>query len=153
MLAFFSSPEALAQAFREGLAFSAIVTVAIAAVALLVARSQTLPVGAGSILGLGAIVFSCLVALSYSSTYGCFVGAEVNESGIKLQYVGPFGGDVLVPRETVEAVLFGLPGKSAGNCYVRVRQRSGKSFRSATVSLRPDSCKNLRTQLLAALSL
>lgn len=153
MLATFSSPEAVAQTFCEGMARSAIVVFALVIAGLLAARSKILPVSVGLIVGLGVFVFSGLVTLTYSSTYGCFVGAEATESGIKLQYIGPLGGDVLVLRETVEAVLFGLPGKRPGNCYIRVQQRSGQSFRSATISLQPDSCKNLRTQMLAVLSL
>jgi uncharacterized membrane protein YgdD (TMEM256/DUF423 family) len=153
MLATFSSPEAVAQAFHEGMAYSAIFVFALVVAALLAARSKIFPASAGFIVGLGVFVFSGLVMLTYSSTYGCFVGAEVTESGIKLQYIGPLGGDVLVQREAIEAVLFGLPGKGPGNCYIRVQQRSGESFRSATISLQPDSCKNLRTQMQAVLSL
>jgi hypothetical protein len=149
----FSSPEAVAQAFHGGMLVSTIVVFVMAASAVMISRGTPPQVSFKSIGGLAAIAFIGLGAFTYSSTYGCFMAADVTGSGIRLQYAGPLVGETFVPRETIETVLFGLPGKTPGSCYIRVQQRSGKSFRSATLPMQADACKLIRTQMLAALSL
>jgi hypothetical protein len=62
---------------------------------------------------LGAfIVFLVLAYATYFSTLGGFVRIEINCTNVWLQYAGPFSRRLLLPRDTIEMVLFGIPERS-----------------------------------------
>ena len=149
----FTSPAEVAAAFHEGAAFSATVVLATAVTLLLLSRASA-TVRSVKVVALGGIlVFSGLLGFSYWSTYGRFVAAEVSPSEVKLQYVGPFGEEVVLPRGSIRTILFGLPGKLSTPCYIRIEQTSGASYRSAAVYGQAGVCQDIRQQMLATLSL
>lgn len=102
---------------------------------------------------MGSIALACCLALDYSSSYGEFASAEVNESEIKLLYVGPFGREVILPRESIQTILFGLPGKMGQHCYLRIQQKSGQSHRSGRRPMATEACKTMRLQIMTILSI
>jgi len=62
---------------------------------------------------LGAfIVFLVLAYETYCSTLGGFVRIEINGTHVLRQYAGPFSRRLLLPWDTIETVLFGIPGRS-----------------------------------------
>lgn len=153
MLLSFATPAEVAAAFQEGAAYSAIVTLVMAGALLLLSRTSPAVLRVKAVAVGGILLFSALLGFSYWSSYGRFVAAEVSASAVKLQYVGPFGEEVVVPRDSVRTVLFGLPGKLSTRCYIRIEQKSGASYRSATLPGQAAVCKGLRQQMLATLSL
>jgi hypothetical protein len=148
----FSSAEAVTNAFREDVLTGAVVVIAMVIAAIVISRTATARLRLKTILGAGSLVFAAIGVNSYGSTYGCFVSADVTPAGMTLRYTGPQARDVFVPRETVDTVLFGLPGKAEGKCYLRVLQKSGTGYRSATLPMRAEPCKALRSQILSTLS-
>lgn len=152
MLVPFTTAEAVAAAVREGLAFSAIVTVVMAVTAMWVARGSASRLGLKTVCMSSMALFACLVGVVYWSSYGRFIAADVSASEVKLRYAGPFGREVVLPREAIETVLFGLPGKTSfGGCYIRIQQTTGESHRSSTLNGQAEMCKSIRGQMLAAL--
>lgn len=153
VLVSFTSPAEVATAFHEGAAFSAIVVLAMAVTLLLLSRASAAVLRVKVVAWGGILLFGCLLGVSYWSTYGRFVAAEVSPAGVKLHYLGPFGEEVVLQRGSIRTVVFGLPGKLSTRCYIRIEQKSGASYRSATLYGQADVCKGIRQQMLATLSL
>ena len=153
MLVPFTSAESVALAFHDGVAYSAGIILAMMIGAAIASRSLPSKLSLKWVWSLASIAFALCIALDYSSSYGYFVSAEVNESDIKLLYVGPFGHEVILPRASIQTILFGLPGKMGQHCYIRIQQKSGGSHRSGTRSMPAEACKNLRVQIMTILSI
>lgn len=153
MLVSFTSPADAAAAFHDGATFSAIAALAVAVTVLLLSRASRTVLSSRIVVFGGLAVFGCLLSFAYWSSYGRFVAAEVSGSGVKLQYVGPFGGEIVLQRDSIRNVLFGLPGKVSTSCYIKIEQKSGESYRSASVYGRAEVCKGIRQQMLVTLAL
>ena len=149
----FTSAESVAQAFHDGIVYSAGIILAMIIGAVIASRTLPSKLSLKWVWGMGSIAFAFCLALDYSSSYGEFISAEVNESEIKLLYVGPFGGEVILPRESIQTILFGLPGKFGQSCYIRIHQKSGSSHLSGTRRMPAEACKEIRAQIMATLSL
>jgi hypothetical protein len=149
----FSTSDAIADAFQSGMLINAGLVSAMTVIAALISISEPIPlIRLKAILVLGIIAFGCIGVFTYSGTYGNFISAEVDKSGVQLKYVGPFGGQVDLPREEIETVLFGLPGKTLHSCYIRIQQKSGKSNKSVTQYVNAEVCKSMRIQMLSILA-
>lgn len=153
MLFPFTSAESVTVAFHDGIVYSAGIILAMIIGAVIASRTLPSELSLKWVWSMGSIAFACCLALDYSSSYGEFASAEVNESEIKLLYVGPFGGEVILPRESIQTILFGLPGKMGQHCYLRIQQKSGKSHRSGTRPMAAEACKNMRVQIMSILSI
>lgn len=149
----FTSAESVALAFHDGVTYSAGIILAMMIGAAIASRSLPSKLNLKWVWSLGGIAFALCLALNYSSSYGEFASAEVNESEIKLLYVGPFGREVTLPRGSIQTILFGLPGKMGQHCYLRIQQKSGQSHRSGTRPMAAEACKNMRLQIMTILSI
>lgn len=105
-------------------------------------RPYIKPIGAASLVAAVVVAW-----VWYSTTFGRFVAAETLPSGIYLHFDGPMAKNLLVPREAIDTVLFGLPGKSNRKCYIKIRLKSGESYRSVTFDSDLEACKQLRLNL------
>lgn len=153
MLISFTSPAEAAAAFHEGAAFSAITTLAMTVTVLLLLRASRTVLTSKIVVFCALAVLGCLLSFVYWSSYERFVTAEVSGSGVKLHYVGPFGKELVLRRDSIRTVLFGLPGKLSTRCYIKIEQKSGQSYRSASVYGKAEVCKGIRQQMLATLAL
>ncbi len=89
---------------------------------------------------------------SYSASYARFIVAEVKDSELRLGFAGPFARELPVSPASIETVLFGSPGKSNRQCYIKIVLKTGDSYRSSTLDEEPGACKKLRRELLEALA-
>ena len=101
----FTSAESVTVAFHDGIVYSAGIILAMIIGAVIASRTLPSELSLKWVWSMGSIAFACCLALDYSSSYGEFASAEVNESEIKLLYVGPFGGEVILPRESIQTIL------------------------------------------------
>lgn len=147
----FTSAESVTLAFHDGIAYSAGIVLAMMIGAAIASRTLPSKLNLKWVGILSCIAFALCLAMDYASSYGEFASAEVNESEIKLLYVGPFGGEVILPRESIQTILFGLPGKIGHRCNLRIRQKSGQSHRSGTRLMPSEACKNMRVQIMSIL--
>lgn len=148
----FSSEGATLEAF---LSFSSIGAGAILCMALVVLlwswdRSKKLYVRTVVLFSL--VGFGCVAWVGYATTFGRFVAAEASAAGLRLQYVGPFSHEVILPPDAVDTVLFGAPGKSNYRCHLAIQSKSGQRYRSATLDVPLSTCKSLREDFLRALA-
>lgn len=153
MIVHFTTSEAVSADFYETVLLGAVVAFIMAMTALLCSREKRPILSVRTISVVGLVGFGCVVSVAYFSTYDRFIRAQVDNTGIKLVYSGPFGKEVTIPRNSIENVLFGLPGKTNRQCYIRVLQHTGESYRSATVVKQSEACKSLRADISAKLEL
>lgn len=152
MREFFATPAQTSEVFSAAVALGIVVVLSMVIVALLLSWGQYRRSHLRLIGFLASAGMACVVWIAYSSTFACFIAAEVRSSELHLQYVGPFARDVVVPRDSIDAVLFGTPGKSNYRCYIKVLLTSGEIHRSATLDGELSICKKLRTEMLQALA-
>ncbi|HOZ66622.1 MAG TPA: hypothetical protein PLH13_04220 [Burkholderiaceae bacterium] len=151
MLLTFSTEAAKNDAFSLLLASFAILISIVCAVTVLVQRSKPAGWPATEIMITGFVIYFAIVVVSFFDTYSEFVSAKIESTGVDLIYVGPYGREVNISRERIETVLFGIPGKSIGKCYLKIVEKSGKSRRSSTFTATPEVCKNMRADVISKL--
>ncbi len=103
---------------------------------------------------LAMLVFTGIVLLvwnTYRETYACFNAIDVSGTGLRLRFDGPFAREVVVSPGAIDSVLFGLPGKSNRQCFIRVVLRNGDNYRSTTFDQPAAQCKELRQGIVQAL--
>jgi hypothetical protein len=127
-------------------------------VVLLVAAAFLLGVGGPGrkkflkpIAGLSVACILAISASSYFTTFSRFIAMEAGANGIRLQFAGSFGQEVFIRPDEISDVLFGLPGKSDRQCYVKIQLKSGRSYRRTSFNRKIDACKQLRQDIFQML--
>lgn len=147
----FSSPAEAAAAFGQGAMASAIVTLAIAAVAAFAARSAQPVVSIKAIFVAGMVMCSGLFGYAYWSAYGRFLAAEVGNDGIALQYGGWQRRSIGLQHDMIETILVGQRSKTDTQCHIAIQLKSGETYRSASMDKKIEACKDIRRQMVAVL--
>ncbi|WP_028102760.1 hypothetical protein [Pseudoduganella violaceinigra] len=151
MIQFFARPNELADSFSRSVTIGLIAIILMGAVVLLAAWSRRRKWYLKPAMAMGFIGLFLVAWGAYSATYARFIEAEVRSSGLRLRFAGPFAKDLTVAPDAVADVLFGTPGKSHRQCYIRISLKSGASYSSPPLAMELEQCKALRRKLAQAL--
>ena len=145
---------------------------------VLVTASQDVPIAQYSLLlYLGAsISLVCFLALLFKVKYSvkksalytffCFAmfyllafaqinkfyQAEVSGEYLKLLYAAP-KNDSFVLINDIQAITFGIKGRSGGKCYLVIKTQAGEKYQSTILSNEVEYCKAKRKALMSAFNL
>jgi len=148
----FGSAEEAASSFLAGVAFGTVLVLASASAILAWADRRWGKQYWESAAALSITVIIVVVWTSYGMNFGRFIAAQVAPDGAHLHFAGPSGRDLFIASDSVETVLFGLPGKSNRQCYIRILLKSGESYRSVTFDREAGACKQLMREINQVLS-
>ncbi|MFO1262040.1 MAG: hypothetical protein U1E84_01665 [Rhodoferax sp.] len=147
----FGTAAEISTAFAGALTYGGLVVLIGAGVVGLLAWDQSRKVPLRLISVLALVAFIAAASIAYETTAARFFALETKGSQLLLRFAGPFSREVLLSGRDVQTVLFGMPGKSDRNCYIRVVLKSGSSYRSSDRYDPVKVCQGLRLQILNAL--
>ena len=146
----FANPELLVQEYLHNLHIDAVVAGLIFVIVTLAIYRRVhrfrpmLPL-------FGAVGFYYFFAWTgYSESAKNFVSLDVDEHRITLYYVYPGARTSVLPRETIDTVLFASKGRHTIGCHVTVVLKDGTRHMSASMRFR-DDCQEERRSILREL--
>jgi len=147
----FADSETILHEYRDLLKMCVGLALATLLIGALLVRSQRERFSWFQVVLLPMIAFVILQALARSGTVNNFIKAAIGSDRVELTYAESSRGIVVLRREDISAVTFGIPDKGSRSCYLNFTLHSGKSYSSASVT--GLICKEYRSKAMLALDL